>query len=160
MFEKSHTREQQLAILQKMGKGSLLERAEVVSWLSVAALIALGFWKSWVPSYMGAAFIAIVAASSRATLINLRNAARGEREGVRVRGSVEIVVKPDSESPSYFATTTDRGVRWKMQFIATGWKPVDGSFPAELVYVRGAEWPVLVLLDAGIIVPRFKPARA
>lgn len=159
MTGSSLTRDEQLIALRKMDQGKLLERAEVVSWLSVVALVALGFWKSWIPCYMGAGFIAIVAASSRVTLLNLRNAVRGDREGVRVRGRVDITVKPDSESPSYFATTTDRGVHWKMEFIATGWTPTEGSFPAELVYARGAEWPVLVLFDRGIIVPRHKPSR-
>lgn len=154
-----HTRDEQLETLRKMGGGQMLDRAESVAWLCVVLLVALGFYKSWVPCYMIAAFLAFVAASSRATLANLRNAVRGDREGVRTPGTVEIAIETGGDSPSYFATTTERGIRWNMEFIATGWKPVAGNFRAQLVHLGAVEWPVLVLLDDGIVVPRNKPSR-
>jgi hypothetical protein len=159
MIAASQTQEQQLDVLRKVGAGQMLERAEAVAWLSVAMLIALGYFRSWVPCYMFAGFIAIAAVSSRVTLANLRNAVRGDREGVRAHGIVEIAIKPDSESPSYFATTTEGGVRWKMEFLASAWKPAEGTFRAQLFHIRDVEWPVLLLVDDGIIIPRYKPSR-
>ena len=153
------TREKQLEKLRQMGRGNLLEYAAPVS-LGLAAALFIGGWLTgWVALVFIGGFIAIVALSSYTSMRNLRNAVVGEREGVRVRGHVQITVTPGSESPTYSAAARDRGVRWSFEFLPLDWVPVTGETEAQLVYLRGVEWPVLLIVEAGVIVPRYRPKR-
>jgi hypothetical protein len=153
------TREKQIEKLRQMGRGNLLEYAVPVSAGLVAALFIGGWVTGWVALYFIGAFIAIVAISSFTTMRNIRNAVVGEREGMRVRGRVQITVIAGAETPTYSVAARDRGVRWSFEFLPLDWLPATGETDAELVYLRGVEWPVLLIVEAGLIVPRYQPKR-
>lgn len=153
------SREKQIEKLRQMGRGNLLEYAVPVSLGLVVALFTGGWVSGWVALYFIGAFIAIVAISSFTTMRNMRNAVVGEREGMRVRGRAQITVISGSESPTYSVAARDRGVRWSFEFLPLDWVPVAGETDAELVYLRGVDWPVLLIVEAGLIVPRYQPKR-
>lgn len=153
------TREQQIEKLRQMGGGSFGQWTGPGT-LVIAGGLAIGGWvMSWVALYVVAAFFAVVGFTSFTTMQNVRNAVRGEREGARTHGRVQITVIAGTDAPIYSAAARDRGVRWSFEFVPLDWTPVAGDTEAQLVYVRGVEWPVLLLVENGIIVPRYRPKR-
>ena len=142
-----------------MGRGHLLEYAATGSLALAALLVIVGWVLHWVALYLIAGFVGVVALASFTTLSNLRNAYVGEREGARAGGHVQITVTPGTEATSYSAAVRDRGARWSFEFVPIEWAPMAGEREAQLVYLRGVEWPVLVVVDEGILVPRYKPKR-
>jgi len=48
-----------------------------------------------------------------------------------------------------------------MEFVTPqNWQPVVGRLEAQLVFIRGVEWPVVILTGNGLLYPRLKPTRA
>lgn len=77
-----------------------------------------------------------------------------------VQDRVRIVVNPGSDSDDYQAGVRDRqGHDWTFDFCPSGWIPLTGDHPAELRFVKGVEWPALVVTEAGILYPKFRPTR-
>jgi hypothetical protein len=77
-----------------------------------------------------------------------------------VRDSLRIVVVQGSDSDEYHAGMLDRqGRDWRFEFNPAGWIPKTGDYPAELRFVDGVEWPVLIVTEAGILYPKYAPTR-
>jgi len=47
-----------------------------------------------------------------------------------------------------------------MEFVQPqNWQPKEGRYPAELVFIRGVAWPVVLLTSDGLLYPHLKPRR-
>ena len=153
------SRDQQLDQLRQTGRGNLLEYAGTGSLALAAALVIAGWYLDWVALYVIAIVVGIVAVTTFTTMSNVRNAYVGERRGARTRGHVQITVTPGAETTSYSAAVRERGERWSFEFVPIEWQPVAGEREAQVVHLKGVDWPVLVIVDDGILVPRYKPKR-
>ena len=50
---------------------------------------------------------------------------------------------------------------WQMEFVTPqNWQPGEGKHSAQLAFIRGVEWPVVILTSEGLLYPRLKPRRA
>ncbi len=97
----------------------------------------------------------------------MQNAARGLAEGMKQTGAVDLRLHswPEVDRQTH---QTWRGVvfmnhqpLWEMDFVQPdGWEPSPGVHPAELAFIRGVAWPVVLILEDGILYPGGKPRRA
>ncbi|TCJ12800.1 hypothetical protein EZJ19_11205 [Parasulfuritortus cantonensis] len=130
--------------------------------LAVVGVLAIGYaLKDW--SFLLAAAILLAAglgflqAFQRAKP-NQENARRALDHFVSVDGTVYIVVEDDDSDYVYGAGVTDRaGVDWAFSFRPDNWKPEPGEFSAELRYIDGVAWPVLIITERGILYPQYTP---
>lgn len=50
---------------------------------------------------------------------------------------------------------------WQMEFVTPqNWQPGEGKYSAQLAFIRGVEWPVVIRTSEGLLYPRLKPRRA
>ncbi len=161
------TLDEQIAELTRAGSGTLWELARPGAVLLAAGLALAGaFTRN--PVFFGIALAAaILAYAVWQTAPHIANAARGLREGVKQQGMVEIFLHQwkDAESNVHESfegrISMDGRTMWEMEFVTPQhWQPREGSYPAQLAFVRGVEWPVVVLMREGLLVPRLKPRRA
>ncbi len=160
------SRDEQLEDLRRLGTGKWLFWAKPVAIL-VAAGLAVAGGLSGLPAFYGAAGIAaLVALGVTISTSHLQNAARGVAEGIRQDATVDIrlIPWPDGEEKheSYSGIISmDRQPLWQMDFAQPkGWMPQIGLYPAQIAFIGGVEWPVLVILEQGILYPAHKPGRA
>ena len=152
------SREQQLKNLIAMGKEPFLRKFKyglilLTIGLTIGAIITLHPF-----AFMGAAFVGIVTFSACQTTPHIHNAVKGFTEGVRLPGEVSFSITRWSDSDTYHATIISGVKPWNFEFIPQGWVPTSGKTEAELVYIDGVEWPVLLLTAQGILHPRYTPA--
>ncbi len=161
------TPEEQIAELTRRGSRTLWELARPATVLLALALALAGaFTRN--PVFFGIALAcAVLAFAVRQTAPHIANAVRGLREGIKQQGAVDILIRhwTDAESnvhESFQGMIAMNGqTMWKMEFVTPeSWQPREGSFPAELFFVRGVEWPVVILTRDGLLYPRRKPRRA
>ncbi|NLA41413.1 MAG: hypothetical protein GX874_08405 [Smithella sp.] len=158
------TLDEQIAELTRAGSGALWEVARPGAILLAAGLALAGaFTRN--PVFFGIALAAaLLAFAVRQVAAHRINAARGLREGVKQKGAVEISFHSwkDAESNVHESCrgliSMDGRPLWEMEFAAPGhWRPREGSYPARLAFIRGVEWPVVILTQEGLLYPRLKP---
>lgn len=161
------TLDEQIAELTRTGSGTIIHLARPGVLVAVAGLVLAGAWTGNPVFYIMALAFALIAFAVWQTTPHIRNAARGLRKGLRQRGTVEITISrwTDAESNVHEAyrglVSMDHQPLWQMEFVTPqNWQPEIGEFPAELAFVRGVEWPVVILTDNGLLVPRLTPRRA
>ncbi|HOH57235.1 MAG: hypothetical protein BWX45_00400 [Deltaproteobacteria bacterium ADurb.Bin002] len=160
------TLEEQIAELTRAGSGTLWELAGPGFMLLAAALALAGaFTRN--PVFFGIVPAAgLLAVAVRQTAPHIANAVRGLREGVKQPGAVEISFHSwkDAESNVHESCrgliSMDGRPLWEMEFVTPEhWQPREGNYPVQLVFIRGVEWPVVVLTQEGLLYPRLKPRK-
>lgn len=161
------TLDEQIAEWTRAGSGGLWELARP-GFLLLAAALALAGAFTRNPVFFGIALAAgLLAYAVWQTAPHRMNAARGLREGVKQKGVVEISFHSwkDAESNVHESCrgliSMDGQPLWEMEFVTPQhWQPREGNYPAQLAFIRGVEWPVVILTQEGLLYPRLKPRRA
>ena len=160
------TLDEQMTELRRMGSTRILywARPSVVV-LSVGLVLAGAFTGNLVFYGIAIAFALVAFAIWNATP-HIGNAARGLKEGVKQDGDVKIRIHQwtDAELSQYESYNgmilMDNQPLWQMVFVQPqNWHPKEGRYPAELVFIRGVTWPVVLLTSDGLLYPRLKPRR-
>jgi hypothetical protein len=150
--------DQQIKKLQKLARLSWIPAGLVVLTL---ALLVFGYQSEYEVFFVLGAFVGLTAAASRKVAPHWRNAIQATRAGERSKGVVSISITRDPTSfDDYFATVQDESRNiWRFQFSPHYWEPKEGNYIAEIYYVRGVEWPALLLTGGGILFPAFIPQK-
>lgn len=161
------TIDEQIAELTRTGSGAILRLARPGVLVAVAGFVLAGAWTGHPVFYGMALAFTLIAFAVWQTTPHICNAARGLREGLRQKGAVEITISrwTDAESNTHETyrglVSMDQQPLWQMEFVTPeNWQPETGVFSAELAFVRGVEWPVVILTDNGLLYPRLTPRRA
>lgn len=132
--------------------------------LVVAGVVITGSLTGNPAFYATGLFLALLALAIRQVTPHIRNAIKGLREGIRQSGSVDITIRQwqDAENNSHEDYSgrimLDRQPLWQMDFATPQhWQPEKGQYPAQLVFIRGVEWPVLILTENGLLYPASRP---
>jgi len=114
------------------------------------------------PYVMIPVLFVIVALAVWMTAPHMRRAWQAVRTPQRcedVKIDIEIDDYPDARHYYARVPATPSGV-WRFEFVPQGWKPVAGALDAEVRYIAGVRWPVLVLVaPTGVLVPMYEPKR-
>jgi hypothetical protein len=160
------TLDEQMTELRRMGSGRILYWARPGVVLLSAGLVLTGAFTGNPVFYGIALAFALIAFAIWNTTPHISNAARGLREGMKQNGDVEISIHQwtDAESNQYESYNglilMDNQPLWQMEFVQPqNWQPKEGHYPAELAFIRGVEWPVVLLTSDGLLYPRLKPRR-
>jgi len=160
------TLDAQIAELTRAGSGTLWELAGPGAILLAMAFALAGAFTRNLVFFGIALAAAILAYAVRQTAPHIANAVRGLREGVKQQGAVEISFHSwkDAESNVHESCrgliSMDGRPLWEMEFVTTEhWQPREGSYPAQLAFIQGVEWPVVILTQEGLLYPRLKPRR-
>lgn len=128
---------------------------------AVMALLALACgWATWRYAHngwlLGCFFFCFIAWVALNAAPHFMRATAALDSGTRVQGRVEL--SPIDDSDRYTAVVSDNsdgGARWAFSCSTSGWKPeADQTYPAEVCYLPGVRWPVLVrvtLTDGGCL---------
>lgn len=160
------TRDEQIARLSKTGSLKLLKLAKPGFVFITGGFIITGAITGNPVFYAAAAAAGLLTLAVWVTAPHIHNAAQGLSEGVRQNGEVEIGIHlwPDGEREheSYRGLISmNRQPLWEMDFAQpAGWTPVIGKQQATLVFIRGISWPVVLILENGLLYPGGKPRRA
>ncbi len=149
---------QQLGVLRNSRGGPDIRAAQVFTavlalGLLVAAIITQHPW-----AIMLFVFFGIVAITGGHTIKHTNNAIDAYESGVKAKCSVVI---EQSDSFNYYyakVNIADQKYSWEFDFIPDGWKPSEGEYSAESFHLENTEWPALVVVETGILVPRSKPS--
>ena len=156
---------------EQIEKLNRLKTAGLLPWMSpalvmiTAGLILVGAFSGRLIYYLAAGLAGFAALAARLVIPFRLDAARGLSEGVRQTGTVEIEKKKTTMDAHEFQSFTglvclDNRPMWQIDFAQPdGWEPISGVHPAELVFIRGKDWPVALLLEAGILYPSVRPKR-
>lgn len=161
------TLDEQIAELSRTGSGKMINLARPGVILLIAGFVLTGsFTGNHVFYAISMAFTLIAFAVWKITP-HIVNAARGLKEGIRQNGEVAISIQhwKDADSNDYKSYQgmifMNNQPLWRMEFvIPQNWQPAEGKYPAQLVFIRGVEWPVVILTGNGLLYPRLKPDRA
>ncbi|MFO7569339.1 MAG: hypothetical protein R6W75_06035 [Smithellaceae bacterium] len=159
------TRDEQEAELQRKGSGTLLPWARPAMFLLAAGLGLVGAKTGQPVFYAAASVAALVALAVWLTVPHRLNAVRGLREGIRQEGTVEIIMKqwPDGvtqHEACHGRIFMNQQPLWEMEFVTPhNWQPAEGTYPAQLAFIRGVDWPVVVMTRDGLLYPRVKPEK-
>jgi len=159
------TRDKQLKNLTSMGTGKFFNRFTlmlIVFIILAVASVIKGVATGEFGYFMLAAIISFVVFCGWQTAPHIHNAVKGVTEGTRIHGEISISITECSDaSDTYYVTVISGCSRsWRFEFIPSGWRPVEENNEAELVFISGVEWPVLILTSKGIMHPRFTPSVA
>jgi hypothetical protein len=160
------TLDEQIAELTRAGSGTLWKLARP-GFLLLAVVLALAGAFTRNPVFFGIALAAgVLAVAVRQTAQHRINAARGLREGEKQKGTVEISFHSwkDAESNVHESCrgliSMDGLPLWEMEFVTPEhWQLRGGNYPAQLAFIRGVKWPVVILTQEGLLYPRLKPRR-
>jgi hypothetical protein len=154
------TPSEQIDALRKMAHRGVIvwvERGSLVLafGLAVAGLI------TWHSAYFFlSVFVVGIAFLVRETRPHIRRAVQALDFGIRLSGTVQITLAQWTDSVSYHAINQGfLSNNWRFEFIPLGWRPQEGDYEATLFTVQGVEWPALVQVEQGILIPRSKPER-
>ncbi len=144
-----------------------LRRSARLSWTPkgllglTLVLIALGVLTEYESFFVFGAFSGLFAVAARESAPHWRNAITAIRNGIRSKGSVLIEITRDpTEFDRHVATVREESkLAWQFQFTPSDWEPTEGELDAEIYYVRGIEWPALIVTPKGILVPAFTPKK-
>jgi hypothetical protein len=158
---------EQITELIQTGSGKMIDLARLGTALMTAISFLAGVLTGNPVFYGIAAFAALVTFAIWQTTPHMRNAARGLKEGFRQNGTVEISIRqwtdPDSQQHEscHGLIAMDDQPLWQMEFVTSQhWQPVEGKVPAQLVFIPGVEWPVVIVTGDGLLYPRLKPTHA
>lgn len=159
------TRDEQIAELKRMGSGKLFYWARPGMFVLVAGLGLIGSFTGNPAFYATMIFAGLVALAVWLITPHMIHAVRGLREGVKQNGTVLISRRQWSDGGSNHESyqgliSMNNQPLWEMDFVQPqGWEPVEGLYQAELAFIRGVEWPVVLLTDDGLLYPNSKPKR-
>jgi hypothetical protein len=102
-------------------------------------------------------FSIVVAAGSRRSTQNLKNAAFSIKHGKNMESTAMISIKAPIDDDRFYATIDCQDKVWKFEFIPQGWKPQEGKVSVTVYYLEGIDWPTLLVGQEGIMVPRYNP---
>ncbi|MDP2853075.1 MAG: hypothetical protein Q8O28_02370 [Smithellaceae bacterium] len=159
--------DEQIAELTRMGSGKIMHLARPGVLVLTAGLVLAGAI-TCNPVFYGIALAsALIAFAIWQITPHISNAARGLKEGLKQDGAVEISIHQwtDAESnrhDSYWGLISmDNQPLWQMEFVTPqNWQLGEGKHSAQLAFIRGVAWPVVVLTSEGLLYPRLKPRRA
>lgn len=142
-----------------------LRRAARLSWIPkglfvlTLVVIALGFVSGLELFFVVGAFAGLAAIAAREAAPHWRNAITAIHNGRRSKGNVSIAITRDPTGfDRYVATVRGESQHaWQFEFTPNHWQPTEGDFKAEIYYLRGVEWPTLLLTEGGILFPAFTP---
>jgi hypothetical protein len=158
------SREEQIAELKSMESGLLLHWARpVLIGLSVGLLL-MGYFTGIFVYYIIAIVLGVAVLIVGQITPHISNAVRGMSEGKKQNGSVMVSIKQwlveGSDHESYHGLISmDNQPLWQMEFVQPQWQPVEGVYQAELVFICGVDWPVVILTSDGLLYPRYKPQK-
>jgi len=105
-------------------------------------------------------FVLFGAFQAHRTSRDTRSAIKALDSGRRERGKVFIHIDVSDTLPEYRVKILPAyGVSWDTIFHPRDWTPKGGLYQAELLFTVGLEWPALLILEQGVILPGFKPIR-
>lgn len=144
-----------------------LRRAARLSWIPnglfvlTLVVITVGFMSGHDFFFVVGAFAGLAAIAAREAAPHWRNAITAIHSGRRSKGNVSIAITRDTTAfDRYVATVRDESQHaWQFEFTPNSWEPTEGDFKAEIYYVRGVDWPALLLTEGGILFPAFTPEK-
>lgn len=160
------TLDEQIAELTRTGSGKIMHLARPGALVLVAGLVLTGAFTGNPVFYGIALAFALIAFAIWQTTPHISNAARGLREGLKQNGVVAISLKQWSDGTSSHESyqgliSMNNQPLWQMEFVQPeGWEPAEGVYQAQLAFIRGVEWPVVILTNDGLLYPACKPRRA
>ncbi|KAB2964798.1 hypothetical protein [Zoogloea sp.] len=155
---RNSTLEEQFETLRSMGKSWVGLAAQGI--FVVPALVV--FYKAFSLREYGlipiGAGLLLFAAVVFQGMPHIRRAIQGIDSDDRCKGTAQISIEESSETTYYKAlvTTPQRG-RWVFHFQPQGWTPEEAVLTVECRFIRGVDWPVLLVAEAGLISPREVP---
>lgn len=148
--------EQQAAMLRPAAGSA----ANLHKWLlASAAMGVIAAVVLWHPiPLMVAAFLGIVGSSEQRAGPNILAAIAAYDSGTASVGETSIAVTSWSDTYTYRAAVRERGYPdWEYECIPQGWQPEGGTCPARIWRTGSQDKPVLVVVEAGILIPRYDP---
>lgn len=130
-------------------------------WALLALALAFGVFglvggRHW--STMVGVFFAVVTLGSWQSVTHLRHALRAFDSPLVRPGQVWISTRQWSDAVHYEArVSAGNGEGWAFEFMPLGQAPAEGSHDGRLHYLPGLDWPALVSVEAGLLVPRYTP---
>ena len=156
---------------EQIEKLKQLKYAVFLPWMAPAlvsatvALVLSGAFSGQIGFYLAASLTGFAALAAHLAIPYRHYAARGLLQGVRLNGTIEIAKRKWTIDAQGFESFTgcvsmDNRPMWQIDFAQPdGWEPILGIHPAELVFIRGKDWPVAALLEGGILYPSGRPKR-
>jgi len=150
--------EEQLNNLRDMGKSWVGIAAQGV--FAIPALIV--FYKALtlreyglIPIGIGLSLFALIIYQG---MPHVRRAVKGIDSNDRCRGTVKISIEESSENTYYKAeVSVYRRGGWEFPFRPQGWIAEEQELQVECRFIRGVEWPVLLVCEIGLIYPTGTP---
>ena len=158
--------DEQISELTRMGSGSIMTLARPGAVMLVAGFVLAWAFTGNLVFYGIALAFAFIAVAIWQTIPHISNAARGLREGLKQSGSIEISIHrwTDAESNHHESyqgiISMNNQPLWQMEFVTPqNWQPTEGKYSAQLAFIRGVDWPVVILVGEGLLYPRLTPRR-
>lgn len=152
------TVDEQMQMLRRMQARNVPQRLGRGFLALTIALFGATAYTGDIGWFMVGMFFVAVTATVRQSASHIRRAAQAlDAPDAREDVSVQIDVEEDSESATYWAIVQPGAARWKIDFVAQGWKPAAGLVEVEARYIDGTAWPVLLIAPQGIMLPRSTP---
>ena len=129
-------------------------------WLMVgAALCAIAAINFWNPiPLMFSFFLAIVGISEQRAGPNIVKAISAFDCGTPSHGEVTIYTTLWDTGVCYHAIVREPLCgECEYEFMPQGWQPAARTYPARIWRDSGTKWPVLTVVDEGILIPRYDP---
>lgn len=123
---------------------------------ATGVIAAVVFWHP-VP-LMIAAFLGIVGLSEQRAGPNIVSAILAYDSDTATNGQVSVEITTWDTDNTYHATVSEAGqFDWKFEFIPQGWQPASRSYRARVWRTDSDGRPVLVVVEEGILIPRYDP---
>lgn len=152
----THSIEQQIAALRPtMGFAANMHK-----WLMFGAVLgviaAIVFWHP-VP-LMLSAFLAIVGFSEQKAGPNIVAAISAYDSGTPTLGEAVVSITCWADDHHYQAIVRERDYPdWEYEFVPQGWQPVARTYTAKIWRTGNSRQPVLVVVEEGVMIPRYDP---
>lgn len=130
-------------------------------WGFLAVALAFGAYgliggQHW--STMVGVFFAVISVGSWQSVTLLRRALQAFDSPLIQPGQVRISTRQWSDAVHYEAQVrAGDGQTWAFEFMPLGKAPAEGGHAGRLHYLPGMDWPALVSVEAGLLVPRYTP---
>lgn len=143
-------------------------RRNVAGWFGAFCLVATGVCailgattgSSW--AWMAIVVFAVLGLSALEVSPHLKRAAASSMSRAETeQATVRIEIESDSESENFVAYVSGLSseLTWAVRFNPIGWRPDPGTYAAEAFFHGNVDWPALLRLPGGWIVPRYRPKR-
>jgi hypothetical protein len=158
--------DEQIADLRKTGSNRLLPLIRPAAAAIAAGLILSGIASGHFAFFAVAGVAGIIALTAGLPVPHIRNAVKGIDRGWKIIGVIEITVRqwPNEDGAKMESCQglifKDNQPLWRMDFGVPGtWQPAAGKYPAQLIFIPGVDWPVVLITEEGVLYPRSKPGR-